>query len=303
MTLAVDQPHSYRWRHRSEVVTPSGVRATVRPLGAAEVGLLSALVGAWGAIAVFVGPTFGWRPTSADAWQWTTDNWLLHLVPGAVATAAGLLIVGLSLMRRDAPSVRRPLALAALLLVASGAWFILGPAWWPTFRSSPPFAVGTTANMSFVNQLGTSLGPGILLAVLGGMALKASIARPAVAVGEVRAGPATGPVAPMTETPETPVGTSGPAPSEAGARESRPAGDGFSLRPRSAAVDESRSDRVATTEPTDGAATALPESRPAGDTNTLATQEATTDRSRPAPSTSEEQESGRAGEAGPAADH
>ena len=52
------------------------------------------LVGAWAGIVAFVGPEFAYRPTSASAWQWTTANWLLHLVPGAMAVAGGLAAVG-----------------------------------------------------------------------------------------------------------------------------------------------------------------------------------------------------------------
>src|ERR1700760_1763865 len=115
MTVAVDQPHYRQWVRRSEVVTPSGIRATVRPLGAAWVGLLSALVGAWGALCVFIGPYFDYRPTSSTTWQWTTNNWLLHLLPGAVAVVAGLMIVTLSPMRRPG-GVRSALGLAALLV-------------------------------------------------------------------------------------------------------------------------------------------------------------------------------------------
>ena len=183
MTWAVDQPHRHQWVRRSEVVTPSGVRATVRPLGAAWVGLLSALVGAWGAICVFVGPYFDYRPTTATTWEWTTNNWLLHLLPGAVAVAAAVMILTLSPVRR-ASSVRGPRGLAALLLTAAGVWFVIGPALWPTFQSSPAYATGTGPWTSFWNQLGANLGPGLLLAFFGGMALKASIARPAIAVGE-----------------------------------------------------------------------------------------------------------------------
>jgi hypothetical protein len=132
---------------------------------------------------VFVGPYFNYRPTSATAWEWTTNNWLLHLLPGAVALAAGLMIMTLSPVRR-AGGARSGLGLAALLLAASGAWFVIGPALWPTFQSSPAYASGTDAWTSFWNQLGANLGPGVLLAFFGGMALKAGIARPAVAVGE-----------------------------------------------------------------------------------------------------------------------
>jgi hypothetical protein len=145
--------------------------------------LLGALLGAWGGFCVFVGPYFGYRPTSATTWEWTTNNWLLHLLPGAVALVAGLMILAASPLRR-AGRAAAPLGLAALLLLAAGAWFVIGPALWPTFQSSPPFATNVGAWTSFWNQLGANLGPGVLLAALAGMALKASIARPAVAVGE-----------------------------------------------------------------------------------------------------------------------
>ena len=78
-----------------------------------------------------------------------------------------------------------PIGLAALLIIASGAWFVIGPALWATFESGQPFATGTSAGTSFLNQLGSSLGPGILLAVLGGMALKAVMARPAATIEDV----------------------------------------------------------------------------------------------------------------------
>ena len=100
MTWAVEHPNERRWSHRTATSSQSGTRVWVRPIGAAEVGLLAALVGAWGAISVFVGPDFGYRPTTAGAWAWTTQNWFLHLLPGAVAVAAGLMILSASPSRR-----------------------------------------------------------------------------------------------------------------------------------------------------------------------------------------------------------
>jgi hypothetical protein len=152
-------------------------------------------VGAWGAISVFVGPDFGYRPTSAVAWAWSTQNWLLHLLPGAVTVAAGFMILSASPSRRHA-GTGAPIGLAALMIIASGAWFVIGPALWATFEPGQPFATGETAWTSFLNQLGSSLGPGLLLAVLGGMALKAVMARPAATVEDIPVDEA----APMTGT-------------------------------------------------------------------------------------------------------
>ena len=199
MTWAVEHPNHRRWSRHSASTTRSGVRVAVRPVGAAEVGLLAALVGAWGAISVFVGPLFGYRPTSANAWTWTTQNWFLHLLPGAVAVVAGLMILSASPSRRRA-GTGGPTGLAALLIVAAGAWFVIGPALWATFESGQPFATGTSSWTSFLNQVGSSLGPGLLLAMLGGMALKAVIARPAATVDELPAeGASMAATAPATE--------------------------------------------------------------------------------------------------------
>jgi hypothetical protein len=175
----------------------------VRPIGAAEVGLLGALVGAWGAISVFVSPDFGYQPTSTSSWSWTTQNWLLHLVPGAVAVFAGVAIMSVTPRRRRGSGLGAPIGLAALLMAAAGAWFVIGPALWATFESGQPFAAGTSAGTSFVNQVGSSLGPGLLLALLAGMALKAVMARPAVAAVDPMAGDAVAlPSEPLTECGE-----------------------------------------------------------------------------------------------------
>jgi hypothetical protein len=159
----------------------------VRPLGAGGVALFAALIAAWGGIAAFVGPEFGYQPTSSQSWSWTTPNWLLHLVPGAVGVGAGLLM--LALMAGRGAWRRSGLGLAGLATLAAGAWFVIGPAAWPLFESSSPYAPAASANMSFLNQLGANLGPGILLAILAGMALKAGIANPRVTVESAEAGP------------------------------------------------------------------------------------------------------------------
>jgi hypothetical protein len=156
----------------------SEFRTVVAPLGASLAGSLALLVGAWGAIAVFVGPTFGYRPTSYNSWDWTTQNWLLHLIPGAVGFVAGMMVIE-ETRRRKVGSGKR-VSLPALLLMAAGIWFVIGPAVWPTFESAPAFATGVSAGRSALNVIGSSYGPGLLLAILGGMAWKAAIARPAL---------------------------------------------------------------------------------------------------------------------------
>jgi hypothetical protein len=193
MAWAVDHPQRRGWR-RGEVgrdaAAPADVRTVVAPIGASLAGTLSVLVGAWGAICVYVGPLFGYRPTSYNAWEWTTQNWLLHLVPGAVGFVAGLLIIEET--RRRKVGAGGTLSLPALMLMAAGIWFVIGPAVWPTFESGPAFRPGVSAGTAALNMIGSSLGPGLLLAIFGGVALKAAVARPAVAVDTMAAPAAVG---------------------------------------------------------------------------------------------------------------
>ncbi|MBV9660622.1 MAG: hypothetical protein JO337_05650 [Acidimicrobiales bacterium] len=171
-------------------MTGEGLRAIVVPSGAHFVGILTVLVAAWGAIGVFIGPAFDWTPTSDSSWTWNTQNWMLHLLPGAVAFVGGLMILMAS--PRRLAGGRSVIDLAALMVVACGAWFVIGPALWATFESGTPFQ-GAGPTNEFWYQLGSSLGPGLVLAFLGGMALKAGIARPGMAVAEPVDEPVAGP--------------------------------------------------------------------------------------------------------------
>ena len=73
MAWALHGPHE-RGLHRLDRVSRSETQVYVRPVGAVEVGLLATLIGAWGAICVYIGPYFGYRPTSHGTWDWTTQN-------------------------------------------------------------------------------------------------------------------------------------------------------------------------------------------------------------------------------------
>jgi hypothetical protein len=194
MTWTADHPvHRGLWRHSGQ----SYLVRIYRPITVAGLGFLAALLGAWAGIVGFVGPEFGYQPTSASSWQWTTANWLLHLVPGAVALGAGLMVMATA--RATTASARGLLRIASLCIIASGAWLVIGPALWPVFESGAPYAATASAHTSFTNQIGANLGPGLLLVLLGGMILEA------VRAGqprEVRTEPAAAAVAePVTAAP------------------------------------------------------------------------------------------------------
>jgi hypothetical protein len=210
MTWTVDHPHRRTMLHHGEA---HRVRV-YRPLGVAGMGILAALLGAWAAIVGFVGPEFGYQATNNTSWQWTTANWLLHLIPGGVAFVAGLVVVVLA--GASTVATRTLLRLAALVLVAAGAWLVIGPALWPVFESGSPYASAATAQTAFTNQVGANLGPGLLLVFLGGMIYEAVSASRRAPVYESPAGAVESPAGAV----ESPAGA---VESPAGAVES-PAG-------------------------------------------------------------------------------
>lgn len=142
----------------------------VPPGGLGVVGVLTALVGAWGGIVAFVGPSFGFDADGTVSWYWNLAHAVLWLAPGAVACFAGLVMVGL-IPRALVGLARLGSATTGFLAAVSGAWFVIGPTAWPVLRhSGGVFApAGPLRELSY--QVGYSLGPGILLAVSGAFAM------------------------------------------------------------------------------------------------------------------------------------
>ncbi|MGH9063202.1 MAG: hypothetical protein ACRD0L_04380 [Acidimicrobiales bacterium] len=172
---------------RAAVVgTKRSSRVRMRPVGLGFIGLLAVVDGAWGGIVPYVGPLFGYRSNGSGAWTWTLAHALLYLVPGAVAVAAGLFLLGL-MPRAGIGRGRLGAGTAGLVLLACGAWFVVGPAVWPVFYAFPPVFGSTGSHLAaFVNQIGYNLGPGLILAALAGMAMKATRRERPVEVAAVR---------------------------------------------------------------------------------------------------------------------
>ena len=177
MAWAVNHPRRVHWRHSTRD-TAAVRRVAVRPAGASLAGIAAVLVGAWAALAGYVGPYFGWHPTSGTAWDLNLQNGLLHLAPGAAGLVAGVALLAL----RPTPGATRrgALALPALLLLAAGAWLVIGPVAWPTFEAGPAFTPTLSASRNLLDQACSSLAPGLVLVGLAGMALKAAMVRPVV---------------------------------------------------------------------------------------------------------------------------
>ena len=99
-------------------VHPRGGRMRMPRSRGATSGFLLILLGAWGALAPFIGPLFNFAYSPDQAWTWTTGRGWLEVLPGAVTVLGGLLL----LMSRN----RATASLGGWLAVAGGAWFIIG---------------------------------------------------------------------------------------------------------------------------------------------------------------------------------
>src|SRR5258708_27660586 len=81
-------------------------------------GALLVLLGAWGGLIAFIGPSFHYAYTPDRAWSYTSGRLWLEVLPGAGALVGGLIALA---------SASRPVAMSGARLAAmSGAWFALG---------------------------------------------------------------------------------------------------------------------------------------------------------------------------------
>ncbi|HJQ00611.1 MAG TPA: hypothetical protein VJ851_03335 [Jatrophihabitans sp.] len=81
-------------------------------------GVLLILLGAWGALAPFIGPYFDYSYGTDSTWTWTAARGWLEVLPGAVTVVGGFLL----LVSRHRVSGSTGGWLAAL----AGAWFVIG---------------------------------------------------------------------------------------------------------------------------------------------------------------------------------
>jgi hypothetical protein len=216
---------------RLVVADPATAGAPTISLHVLLLGIVAVLVGAWGAIAPFVGPDFGFVADRATAWQWSETSALLALLPGAVAFICGLLVVGAATRPRYG---RRPdLWLLGLVVALSGAWFVIGQYIWRVIDGRT-FVLPANPHHFMWKELCFAVGPGVVLVACGALFMGWSVRRSLAVVAEhypravhrsvTAVGPAQGPVAPVATT--APVTTATPsgamAPPQTGAVATEP---------------------------------------------------------------------------------
>jgi hypothetical protein len=82
-------------------------------------GLLIVLLGAFGALVPFIGPSFNFTIGPDASWHMTSGRFWLSLLPGVVAVVGGLIVLF---------SAHRAAAVfGAQMALAAGIWFVVGP--------------------------------------------------------------------------------------------------------------------------------------------------------------------------------
>jgi hypothetical protein len=118
------------------------------------------VLGLWGALVPFVGPSFGYGMGGVAAWTWTESHATLHLAPGVAA------IVGAFFLLRGRGASQ---TVGALLAMAGGIWFVIAPSLHPLWAgqgTTGMSGMGDSAASSALSALGYHYGTGVLIAIV-----------------------------------------------------------------------------------------------------------------------------------------
>lgn len=143
--------------------------------GLGVLGALTLLVGAWGGIVPFIGPLIHNNADGSMSWYWSLPHALLWVAPGAAACLAGAVMLG-ALPRAMSGFGRLGAFGAGALAALSGAWFVVGPLAWPVLQRSAGVFVPAGPLTMLTHEIGYSFGPGLLLVLLGAMAMAMGMA-------------------------------------------------------------------------------------------------------------------------------
>ncbi len=137
-------------------------------------GIAVLLVGIWGGLVAYAGPTFGYSMGSGSAWTWTESRATLHFAPAVAAIVGALVLV---LARRRGTQLS-----GALLSMTAGVWFVIAPTLHPLWQGAASsgghmmmggaMAGGNASSttMQALQGIGYHYGTGALIAVLGACA-------------------------------------------------------------------------------------------------------------------------------------
>ena len=121
------------------------------------------VVGIWGALIAFVGPSFGYGMGSSQSWPWSESQLTLHLAPGVAAVlGAALMIQGRRARQKS----------GAALAVLGGTWFVIAPTLHPLWAAQSMSGMGGGSAISgALSGLGYHYGTGAVIAIAAAYAL------------------------------------------------------------------------------------------------------------------------------------
>jgi predicted DNA-binding protein with PD1-like motif len=122
-------------------------------------GLALILLGAWGALAPFIGPSFDFGFSPDGTWQWTSARGWLEVLPGCVAAVGGLVMM-------ISPN-RLIVSLGGSLAALAGGWFIAGPSLADLLKiGSPGTPLGSRPGIQSLESLALFYGLGAVIVLL-----------------------------------------------------------------------------------------------------------------------------------------
>jgi hypothetical protein len=160
----------------------------MRSLSTRAAGLLIFVLGLWGGLIPFVGPYFHYALGPDKAWTWTTGRLWLNILPAAAAVLGGLMLISAGWR----PHAR----VGALLALAAGIWFVIGPDISHLWNAAGAQGVGHGGpRRQMVEMLGYHTALGVVITALAAYVLPRfpAVAPAAAADGAYAAGPGVGP--------------------------------------------------------------------------------------------------------------
>jgi hypothetical protein len=128
-------------------------------------GFLLVALGAWGALIPLVGPYFDYQIGTTDTWDWSSNRFVLEVLPAAAAVLGGLFLLG--------AATRVSASTGGWLALAGGIWLVIGPTMsmlWEDGNLGTGAAIGDTGTR-VAEWIGFFYGPGVLITALAAFAL------------------------------------------------------------------------------------------------------------------------------------
>ena len=128
-------------------------------------GLAIIALGVWVGLIAFVGPYFDYQIGTTETWDWSSNRFLLEVLPAAAVVVGGLFLLG--------AATRVSASAGGWLALAGGVWLVIGPTMsmlWENGELGTGAAIGDTGTR-VAEWIGFFYGSGALIAVLAAFAL------------------------------------------------------------------------------------------------------------------------------------